>query len=136
MSFRGRKDPELSFTQNKYWFYNVVTTVHYWKNLILIKKTLQLILRTILKLRFFSWLSVFLLHRWKYSHNDLKLRTELLKALYKTCIYVLLSRLVYKVSCYLFSNLYYSFFVPATLFPTYHALLTVGLGMIKSLNSG
>ena len=34
-------------------------------------------------------------------------------------MYVLLGRLECKDSCYLFSNLYYSLFVPATLFQTY-----------------
>ena len=34
------------------------------------KETLQLILRKILKMRFFPWLSVFLLHRWKYKLSD------------------------------------------------------------------
>ena len=44
---------------------------------------------------------------------------NLLKAIYKTFMYVLLGRLVFKDSCYLFSTLYYSLFVPATPFPTY-----------------
>ena len=35
-----------------------------------VKETLQLILRKILKMRFFPWLSVFLLHRWKYKLSE------------------------------------------------------------------
>ena len=35
-----------------------------------LKETLQLILRKILKMRFFPWLSVFLLHRWKYKLSE------------------------------------------------------------------
>ena len=34
------------------------------------KETLQLILRKIHKMRFFPWLSVFLLHRWKYKLSE------------------------------------------------------------------
>ena len=57
------------------------------------------------------------------AHNDLKLYVprivNLQKALYKTFMYVLLDHLVYKDSYLLFSNLYYSPFVPATLFLTF-----------------
>ena len=40
-------------------------------------------------------------------------------------LYVLLGSLIFKDSCYLFSNLYYSLFVPATLFLTCHSKLRI-----------
>ena len=67
-----------------------------------IKETLQLILRKIHKMRFFPWLSVFLLHRWKYklSENNTILKLKITVLSQKLIIF---GCLVNKYCCLLLS---------------------------------
>ena len=66
------------------------------------KETLQLILRKIHQMRFFPWLSVFLLHRWKYrlSVNNIILKWKITVLSQKLIIFC---GLVNKYCCLLLS---------------------------------
>ena len=67
-----------------------------------LKETLQLILRKIHKMRFFLWLSVFLLHRWKYklSENNTILKLKITFLSQKLMFFYGLGN---KYCCYLLS---------------------------------
>ena len=75
--------------------------------MIYIIETLQLILRKIHKMRFFLWLSVFLLHRWKYklSENNTTLK---LKIIFLSQKLIIFCGLINKYCCHLLFFLWHT----------------------------